>query len=944
MQGVNILSLSCLKKKSGLPPIAPVLVCLTSLAITSGAYAQSVVPDGGTATSVTLSATGQITVGIAPTGAGSISHNTYSDFSVPTSGVNLDNSVVSAGTILNEVTSAKITTIEGELNVIGPTTDVIIANPNGITVNGGRFLNTRNLALTTGVPGRDASGRITTTVTAGEISVGPGGLSGTMEELALISKSLKIDGAVTHDAINSDSRINIVAGDNTVNFDAGRPGGGILPWALPTDRGSSTTNQVLVDITRHGSLHSGRIRLAVTDAGAGVRFAGDQVASAGGFRLTHDGRIEINETVIAATGSVNIKASSAKLTSSNQKRTEITSDAGGVVLELQTGDLELGSAKLSGATIASDNLASLGGVTLLVEGKIVSAPSSYGQVAEISSSASGVVATSNAGFDIDGLFFEAFEDLRLGANGAISFSGVSGTIGGEFAALTDGSLSFKDITIDIAESFAVDADGPVSISGGKSVVGEELSIETQGTLNIADFDIDTLRRAQFEAVSGIDLSKVSGTVGEAADFSTDGSLRFDTVTFDTMESLNVDARGAVHLGTVNATVGDDLGISAGGPLYFQASKLSARNNIRLDAAYMQFGSRSKSQKRTELTARSGGLIAKTTVSDILNFGSLLQGALADRSDPDARGGVTLDSAGGITNESLSVNRLAVAFGQLDDLHISAGGDIKNSTGRFFSNRDIIIKTPGDIINETQVVGEVTPYTIQSYKGGRFASSLFLKRSKKLRVFASFGQQVVKGERSFILGAGDVALQAANIENIGGDIIGAAVDLMASERFRNEARQSGRLSFSQSCKFFCKTTGYSDVKTVGGNVSASEQLNITALGGVTSIAGQISGARGINIKSPITRFVPLLTSSFIDQRSGAGSLFGARPGLLVADYLTGVLQASAGRITIDGDVELGETSVLSKENIEVTGNRIKSSQLPEQVVIGRQPIGFFWNLF
>ncbi|PWE34101.1 hypothetical protein DDZ14_02800 [Maritimibacter sp. 55A14] len=778
--------------------------------------AQSVVPDGGTATTVNLSPSGQINVGIAPADASSISHNTYTDFSVPASGVTLDNSVVAAGTILNEVTSAKVTTIAGELSVVGPTADVIVANPNGITVNGGRFQNTRNVALTTGTLSRNAAGEVLASVGAGDITIEAGGLSGTMEELALISQSLRVDGPVGFDAIDGASHVNIIAGDGRVSFDASR--GGALPWALVTDQGMDASNAILVDITRQGSLSAGRISVAVTDAGAGVRFAGDQMASAGGFRLRSDGRIELSEARIQANGSVNINAGSAELTSSDTRRAEIISDQSGVVLDLKAGNLDLGASRLSGAAIASDNLASSGGVTLLVDGEIRTKTLPSGQGAALNSPGSHVVLTAGGEVAFDGLSIDTAGDFRLAANDVISLEDVQGSVGEDFRVLSDASLSFD------------------------------------------------------------------------------------------------------------------------------ASVIAAQSDIRLDAAALRFGAESESQPRTELVATSGGFLAKTRSGDVRNYGSLLQGNVASAGDAESLGGMTLISAGGILNESLSVRRLAVAFGAADDLHVTAGGDIVNRTGRLFSNAAITISTQADIVNETAFTEDTTPYTISRTKGGRLLGSLFLKRSRKLDVFADYGEREIDGEQSFILGVGDVSLQARSIRSIGADITGARVDIVAVDEFTNESRQVGRLKFSQSCKLFCKTSGFSNLRTVGGNVTGSDRVSIAAGQEITSVAGRIDGANGVSITAPVTRFIPILTAAFIDQKGGVGRLVGSRAAFLVSNYEFGALRSPAGTITINGDVVLGGTNVFSGGELIVNGTRIESDISTEQQIIGRQPIGLFWNVF
>lgn len=247
----------------------PLLLAVGLVLCPDALSAQSVVSDGTTATNISIGVTGHVTVDIAPADSAAISHNSYSSFSVPSAGVDLNNTSAGANTIVNEVTSTNVTTIEGPLTVIGQQADVIIANPNGIAVNGGRFLNTGNVALTTGTLGRDGADKIVSTVASGAIDVGPGGLSGAMEELALISKSLRVNGPIQVDpALNGRSHANIITGDSTVNFDRarggfGQDGAGLLPWALATDRGHTSTEAVIVDITQSGSLNAGRISMTV---------------------------------------------------------------------------------------------------------------------------------------------------------------------------------------------------------------------------------------------------------------------------------------------------------------------------------------------------------------------------------------------------------------------------------------------------------------------------------------------------------------------------------------------------------------------------------------------------------------------------------------------------------------------------------------------------------
>ncbi len=791
-------------------------VALLGCLIGPGVFAQSIVLDGGTSTSVSIDAFGKVTVGIAPKGLGAVSHNTYSSFSVTGVGVDLDNSVVQAETIVNEVTSGNISIIAGALTVIGPKAHVIIANPNGIQVDGGRFLNTGNVGLVTSTMAFDSAGRPVSTTSGGTITIGSQGLSGTMEELALVSANMALMGAISHDQTGVEAHTNIIAGNSTVIFDKSLGGGGILPWALTSGTGIPE-NGVVVDISEAGSIRSGRVSITVTNLGAGVRHEGVVAAGSGGFRLSSTGQISMLGSQITSEGSVNIKVGSASLASTTTSQAAITSQDSGVTLETTVADIELGDALISGKKVSSDNLSSSGGVTLISEGSI-SAVSTGNAVSQLASSEDSVVLIADGAVELDGTTIETLDDFRISTVASATLKDVSGEFGEDFRLLANSDVTFAN------------------------------------------------------------------------------------------------------------------------------AKINASSDIRIDGRNVQFGSAVENEGRSELVASNGGVVVKSSTADILNYGSLIQGSVRSPGDVTSLGGVTIISAGNLLNRSLSLDRLAVLFGQNDDLNISVAGDLVNETGRLFSNLGVVINAGGDLLNQTRMSGPVSPYSLNYSNGSRFASSLWLMRERITTGQADYGEQAVAGEISMILGVGDVSIAATNVTNIGGDISGRSVTIGASSQIKNSQVIAGSLEFSQVCRWFCRTSGYSTVRTFGGTVTASANLTLAATDSVYNLGGRFSAEDDLTIDAPLIESFEVVVPGVYERPAGLIGLSLGTSNWVVHTSSPGQFRSNSGEITFNGSTSLGETVIVAPAGTTFNGSIIKRTIVPPPSGIGRRPIGLFWNLF
>ncbi|TCW85643.1 filamentous hemagglutinin [Burkholderia sp. SRS-46] len=376
-------------RRAGTRGLRAIFFCLAAAAAPPrAASAAGIVPDGGTSTHVSIGPNGRQLVDLAPA-VGGVSSNTYSSFNVTTAGATLNNVGINARTIVNQVTSTNPSLIEGRIDVAGSRANVILANPNGITVNGGSFVNTGRVALTTGNvsfddrrSGTEIQRNAVLDTATGTIVVGPGGLESALIGLDLIARNIRIEGPLHNTYTSSTAGVRLLAGRSHVE---------LTTWPSPNDNANDwlsrsatmnpdTASSYAIDITAAGSVTSGRVQLIVTDRGPGVRSAGPLNASLGDFTLTSNGNVELSNTKIDVARDFSVTAQ------------------GGIALADTQIKVNAGSASVASAgaiTFAGSSLLASGGVKLTGAG-IALAPDAAQAGSTIASSRGGVVLKSSA--------------------------------------------------------------------------------------------------------------------------------------------------------------------------------------------------------------------------------------------------------------------------------------------------------------------------------------------------------------------------------------------------------------------------------------------------------------------------------------------------------------------------------------------------------------------
>ena len=212
--------------------------------------------------------------------AGGVSRNLYTMFNVPQSGAILNNATAMTNTklagwinknpfllggaakiIVNEITSANPTHINGFLEVAGNKASVVIANPNGIMVNGGGFINTANALLTTGRPEYDHIGNLQDIrVEKGTVAVDGAGLNGReADSVSIYTRAAEINAGLWANYLN------ITTGANIINTKTG---------TINLTEAKSEQPQVALDVSAVGGMYAGVIELIGTEKGLGVNNAG----------------------------------------------------------------------------------------------------------------------------------------------------------------------------------------------------------------------------------------------------------------------------------------------------------------------------------------------------------------------------------------------------------------------------------------------------------------------------------------------------------------------------------------------------------------------------------------------------------------------------------------------------------------------------------------------
>ena len=241
-------------------------------------------------------ANGITLVNIAGPTAGGVSRNDYTNFNVPQNGVILNNSYQMANTslagyvpgnanmmrgsasvIVNEVTSHNPTNMNGFIEVAGRKASVVVANPNGITVDGGGFINTDRAVLTTGKPEYDPNGNLNTyRVEQGSIAINGKGLNAKeSNSLQILTEAAQVNAGVWANAVET------------------RTGKNLIDAKSLESKALGYSKQIGLDVSAIGGMYANSITMKGTNDGLGVNVKGT-LSSVHATNISADGMIQVD--------------------------------------------------------------------------------------------------------------------------------------------------------------------------------------------------------------------------------------------------------------------------------------------------------------------------------------------------------------------------------------------------------------------------------------------------------------------------------------------------------------------------------------------------------------------------------------------------------------------------------------------------------------------------
>lgn len=897
------------------------------------AVAAALTPTGQT--TVDRAGNGVPVVNIAtPNGAG-ISHNQFGEYNVGKEGLILNNGTdrltqtqlggliqnnpnLQAGReakgIINEVTGASRSQLQGYTEVAGKAANVMVANPYGITCNGCGFINTPNVTLTTGKPQFDASGNLQALeVTKGAITVEGQGLDASKSDaLSIIARATEVNAAIHANDLT------VTAGANRVGTD-----GSVRPIA-----GEGAAPVVAVDTGALGGMYANRIRLVSSETGVGVNL-GNLTARQGDIQLDAGGKLTVTNSL--ASGSITANGAGVVLNGSHQ--------AGGALNVASSQDMELNNS----------TLASQGDMRLSAAGKVQTTGGGTNSAGALSVSSGQGMTLSNTA-----LVSRGAATLDSKATLTVNGGGVSAQ-GGALTVTSKQGMALADATLTGQADTTLSTDGSLTQRGGSVTSKGALSVAAGKDITLTNTRSGSDTRATLS--SGGTLSSTASAVSAGENLALsggqlvlDGQSRADATGDIRLTGSAVSNQGQVNAGRDIALSGDrvstsgqlaakgHLDVNAGvltnggtvqgndvtlkGQTVTNSGTLQSAGNLALSVDTLEQRGTLSAKGNANVTAQqalrnSGSLLADGAMSvtaDVLEQNGTLSGATALTAQA---GTLTSGQASRTTsqgNVQISATRSASLNGQTD-----AAGALTVSTGDLTTGRDAHLQSGRGLTLQAQ---NAALNGTQAAKGALSVTAGTLAHAGK-----STGNAL--------------SFNATGDLTSGGELTASAIALSGQNILQSGVAKAERMTLTAPDRITSSGTLVAGTLALdAASVENSGLLQGTTLlglktGSLTNLAGgSVYSTQDLTLNLPVLSNSGLITTDGTlrlrgDTLTNQGEINGVS---LSSDYLS-LTNTDTGRLLADDRLTLNGTAFANAGNIAASDLHITADSLQNQGTVG-----------
>ena len=831
-----------------------------------------------------------------PNGAG-ISHNQYQQYNVGQEGLILNNATgqlnstqlggliqnnpnLKAGheaqAIINEVTGANRSQLQGYTEVAGKAANVMVANPYGITCNGCGFINTPNVTLTTGKPQLDANGNLSSLdVTKGSITVEGKGLDGSQSDaLSIIARATEINAGIH-------------AKDLTVTTGANRVGadGSVTPIA-----GEGAAPSVAVDTGALGGMYANRIHLVSSEKGVGVNL-GNLVAKQGDIQLNASGKLVINNSL--SRGALTAQGTSVTLNGENKASGQIT------VAAQQ-------DATLSGTQLVSD-----AGIAVSATGNLTSGNSSL--------TAGRGIKLNGASITADKLTIaNAGDDIQLQANNQLSNSGQF-TAGKALSAtaqqISNGGMLTGSVTSVNAGGLQNSSGATIAGSGSLTFSGRDL--HNQGVISAPVLTIDSVTTSNHGLLQGTNAlsftgssfnNQAGGTLSSNNSFALNLPDLYNSGLISSGATLSLGGQNLTNNGEINAA---DLTASTVHLINQQGGSLLAEHTLQL----------------TNDSLSNNGKVAATQLglnSAVIDNNGTLQAKQALQAE-----GERLTNSGRL----LSDGQLAIASGNLLNSGMLQGQQLTLRTNDWQNSGNLLSLGDADLIAATlNNTGSILSQQALQLAGASTDNDGLIQGTHALRFSAD---RLINRNNGTVSSDNSFALNLPEFTNYGlitsgasltleGNSLTNAGEINASDITANNLNLSNRPS---GLLLADRGLNLNNASLGNAGQMAADRLSINS--GVVDNSGMLQGKQSLQTHGQqLTNSGTLLSggqlTTVADRLDNSGLVQGQQLKLTARDWLNRGNALSAADAELTAETLSNSGKILGQQQVQLQAGKTDNS--------------------